>query len=220
MCAASSCGVRGLCSTANSEGGALTILSGTATIVRKVRAVIGVCTLAFAAVGAVMVLADAFLVAFNVLLRELGKRSIETTVDLTEISLIMSVFFGLGATEYHRRHVASDVLTSRLNPRFAQLLEACALIVPTMLVAWASWRSYLRAQDGFNAHETIYGIGNIPLWPARFVIALGWLLLAVQLVFRIGDLFIAGLQPMGVKGKATDISWSGDNEVDRSNALL
>ena len=85
-------------------------------------------------------------------------------------------------------HVRIDVLSSRLPPRAAHLLQAGALallVLPALLVVdAAAWQRTLRA---VQRHEIDLGMAwQVPVWPAYGLIATGLGLLALQVAVEAG----------------------------------
>lgn len=99
-------------------------------------------------------------------------------------TLLTASVFLLGAADTLRTggHVRIDVLSSRLRPRTAHLLQAAALallVLPALLVVdIAAWQRTLRA---VQRHEIDLGMAwQVPVWPTYGLIAVGLGLLALQ----------------------------------------
>jgi TRAP-type C4-dicarboxylate transport system permease small subunit len=99
-------------------------------------------------------------------------------------TLLTASVFLLGAADTLRTggHVRIDVLSSRLRPRAAHLLQAAALallVLPALLVVdIAAWQRTLRA---VQRHEIDLGMAwQVPVWPTYGLIATGLGLLALQ----------------------------------------
>ncbi|MEX1235837.1 MAG: TRAP transporter small permease subunit [Roseovarius sp.] len=101
-------------------------------------------------------------------------------------------FFGavfmLTAADALRRnaHVRIDVLTNLLTKRTRDVIDLIchiAFLLPfCVLMSWLSWPYFLRAA---LSGETSSNFGGLVIWPARFLILLGFVLLVFQAVSEI-----------------------------------
>lgn len=101
-------------------------------------------------------------------------------------------FFGavfmLAAADTLRRnaHVRIDVLTSLLTKKTRDVIDLIchiAFLLPfCVLMAWLSWLYFLRAA---LSGETSSNFGGLLIWPARFLILLGFVLLLLQALSEI-----------------------------------
>lgn len=101
-------------------------------------------------------------------------------------------FFGavfmLAAADALRRnaHVRIDILTSLLTRRARDVIDlVChvSLLLPfCLLMTWLSWPFFLRSA---LSGEMSSNVGGLVIWPARFLILLGFVLLLFQAVSEI-----------------------------------
>jgi len=101
-------------------------------------------------------------------------------------------FFGavfmLTAADALRRnaHVRIDIVTSMLTQKTRDVIDlVCHITFLTpfcILMSWLSWTFFLRAA---LSGETSSNFGGLVIWPARFLILLGFVLLLFQAVSEI-----------------------------------
>ena len=97
--------------------------------------------------------------------------------------MIYSAMFLLGAgwTLREDAHVRVDILYERWSPRgqaLVNLLGTLGLLLPFCGFAlWVSWDYVL---DSIRGLETTADAGQLPVWPAKLLILLGFSMLALQ----------------------------------------
>ncbi len=103
-----------------------------------------------------------------------------------------------GYTLLRNEHIRIDIITGRLSPRGKAWLDiVCGLLflLPmTILIMMLSWPIFM---DSFLRNETSSDAGGLLRWPAKLLIPVGFLLLALQGVSEIGKriAFLAGAGP-------------------------
>lgn len=103
------------------------------------------------------------------------------TVELTEIGMVLIVFFGLALTERERRHVTIDVLYSRLPASVRRIVGLAAQLVGVAVVAVGGWNLI-----GFHAQMRDGGyttaVLGIPIHPLVLAAAAGMALYGLVMV--------------------------------------
>ena len=113
--------------------------------------------------------------------------------------MVVVIFFSIALAQANRAHIRVEILTSRL-PRplrwLADVLQYACGLTFFLLIAWFGWKSGIR---GYEVGEYASGLINFPTWPARFALAIGASLMALQClydlishVFGLGDAAEAG----------------------------
>ncbi len=101
-----------------------------------------------------------------------------------------------GYTLLYNQHVRIDVVSARLSRRaraWIDILGTLLFLLPVAIaILWMSWPIFVTA---FKVHEMSSNAGGLPVWPARLLMPVGFLLLTLQglseLVKRIA--FLQGL---------------------------
>ena len=94
------------------------------------------------------------------------------TVEMTELSMGLIVFLGVGLTTHERGHIVVDVVTLRLSESVRALLGLATNFLALGFLALMVWRLWLRAEFLLSKGDTT-PIWSIPLWPIAFAMALG-----------------------------------------------
>jgi TRAP-type C4-dicarboxylate transport system permease small subunit len=125
-------------------------------------------------------LAITLVVVVDVTARFVFNAPIHGANEASELLLVVMVFMGLAAAQQGRQNYAIDMATRHLPQAAQALLELFAYVFCLVVVAALAWFSTRQAIDSFGRGEAGFGVIPFPIWPARFVLAGGLWLLAVQ----------------------------------------
>lgn len=112
--------------------------------------------------------------------------------ELSELLLVAVVFFGLGAAQWTRSHIAVDFV-SRFLPRRAGLaLEVVTLVLAIVITTLLAYGSTVYALRSWAIREFAAGAAAFPLYWSKTIIPIGCaylsFVLAVQLAGTINQL--------------------------------
>jgi TRAP-type mannitol/chloroaromatic compound transport system permease small subunit len=102
--------------------------------------------------------------------------------------LLFGAAFMLAAayTLQQNAHVRIDVVSGRLSKRTRDVIDLLGhllILAPVSLILlWLSWPYF---QDSFLQGEISSNAGGLPVWPAKFLIFAGMLLLCLQMVSEV-----------------------------------
>lgn len=117
-------------------------------------------------------------------MRTVFSSGLAMSVEICQLMLIAVAFLGLAWAEIQGTHVRMDAVYEYI-PQWAKVkMNFFAHIVYLLTLLFLSYTSILIAMEQLAAREAVFaGTGQIPVWPFRFVLALGVvILLAVVLV--------------------------------------
>ena len=77
-------------------------------------------------------------------------------------------------------HVRMDILYTRFSPRIKALFDLITLPGFIVFVGILVWQGGVRAWESFLVRETIFTAFQPPVWPVRWTIPIGALLLFMQ----------------------------------------
>jgi TRAP-type C4-dicarboxylate transport system permease small subunit len=101
-------------------------------------------------------------------------------VEVSELLMVVLVFFGLAAAQQQRQNYSIELLTRHLPDWAQKLLELLGYATCLAIVLLLAWPSSKQAMMSYERGEAGFGIMPFPLWPARILLAIGLWLLAVQ----------------------------------------
>jgi TRAP-type C4-dicarboxylate transport system permease small subunit len=143
-------------------------------------------TLWLARIAAVVLALIAVVTFCDVIARKLFSRGFTFTVEVTELSMALIVFFGVGLVTHQRGHIAVDVVTLRLSDRLRIWLALAINILSLGFVIIMVWRLWLQAAFILSKGDST-PIWNLPLWPIAYVIAGGSLFILTGLTLHLLD---------------------------------
>jgi TRAP-type C4-dicarboxylate transport system permease small subunit len=121
-----------------------------------------------------------------VIARKVFNAGFTFTVEMTEMSMALIVFLGIGLVTHQRGHIVVDVVTLRLPKRARVWLGLVANLLSLGFVLIMVWRLWLQAAFIMSKGDTT-PIWNFPLWPIAYVIAAGSIFLVTGLVLHVLD---------------------------------
>lgn len=152
------------------------------SIARFVNRIAGV----MAFLAAIIAVGIGLVMLVDVVRRLVTGRSIPGSFELVESLVTCIVFLGLAQAERAGANVRVTLVTDNVPQKAAVVLRSVGGIVMVAITAWFAYATWIAGLDSFRTGEFSDGIVHFPLWPARFVVALGFtaLLLVVLANFK------------------------------------
>ena len=136
--------------------------------------------LAFAFLSGVAMLLMMAVGALDIITTYVFSRPIPATFEFIETMLVVVAFFAIPLAQSERAHIRVELIYNHM-PKFLQfssdLFGYILNIIFYALIAIYGWRSGVIS---FQQAEIAPGIINWPLWPARFALFLGALMMTIQ----------------------------------------
>ena len=126
--------------------------------------------------------AMAALVVSNVLSRYLFNTPVAGAFELSESLLVVIVFMSLALTQHADGHIRVILLTRRLPPYLARITHIFTLVIGAAFFAWGSYAAWGFAMESYAINEQRWSSISYPLYPVKFVLFFGLVLLSVQYV--------------------------------------
>lgn len=145
--------------------------------VRRVSDVLGWIAMVFMAILMFGVTAD-------VAARAVYGQSVPGLFEMSELSMVMVVFLGLGWTLRDDAHIRVTMLTDRLAPRPRRLAGGLAWLCAALVFLLLAWPSTQEAAYSFSIREFRWGVVQIPIWWTKIALAAGLWFAAVQAVVK------------------------------------
>jgi TRAP-type mannitol/chloroaromatic compound transport system permease small subunit len=140
------------------------------------------------AVGGIL-MAMMILTCGDIFSRTFLQRSIVGTLEIESNYFMVAVVFlplAYGMISKHG-HIRVEILLSRLPLRLQMGLEMVGLILSLCVFGLVVWFGGAGAWRSWQAGETMVNVA-LPMWPGRVLVALGGVLLCLQMIVRIGHL--------------------------------
>jgi TRAP-type C4-dicarboxylate transport system permease small subunit len=162
------------------------------TGIRTLRHAYGRLLHALGLTAAVATLSIMVLVVANIIGRYLFNAPITGAFEVTESLLVITTMLGLALTQYHGGHIRVTILTRRLPSSAAWMAKICSLVIATGFFTWCSYASWKFAYESYSFDEQEWGSITFPLYPVKFAVFFGIVLLTVQFLL---DLLVELAQP-------------------------
>lgn len=124
-------------------------------------------------------------ISIDVFYRALYDKSVPGILELSETALVAAVFLGMAYTGSTNSHIQLDLLTERLPARVRQIVVAIAWLLTLAFLVWATWATTSRAIQSTEENEIRMGLMNWPLYPARWMIVIGFAAMALVAVVNV-----------------------------------
>lgn len=113
--------------------------------------------------------------------RKLGI-TVPGAVSVTELFIAGMVFGGIVFAQTNNMHLYVGLLDSVLPPIGRLLTDLLGLLIGFVSTAFIAWFGFLTAIDSWEVGEISESTIDVPVWPSRFILAIGSLLLCLQFV--------------------------------------
>ena len=128
-------------------------------------------------------------VTSDVTLRTMTGSGVRGVVEYGEVLMVVIVFMGLAHAQMTRSHVSVEILTERLSPRNYAVFQGLVLAAAAVFLFWMTSETLVKAMDSFADSEVRFGLVSVPMWPARFALPFGLLMMGLQSALQSIDSF-------------------------------
>ena len=122
-----------------------------------------------------------FMTGIDVIMRYIFNRPISGAYELTELMMVILVFFGLAYTQIKKEHVAVDLIYSHFAPKMKIIADCVSYFLCMGLFVIIAWQSIKQAQGKWNS-GLMTGTLGIPLWPFYLIVAMGCLVMSLVFI--------------------------------------
>ena len=136
-----------------------------------------------AVIAGIAVIAMMLLTCTDVFLRYFVNAPIEGTFDVTQMLMVIIVFFALGYCGWTGGHVVVDLLRDVFSRRLLVALSVVVNVVGAAVMLAIVWQATLTAIDFIRTGETPMTV-LIPKYPFILVTSFGALVYAAVLLFK------------------------------------
>lgn len=129
------------------------------------------------------------LVIANAASRFVFNTPVSGAFELTESMLTVLIFLSFALTQYEGGHIQVVLLTQRMPRAWQKVSSLFALGLGAVFFAWCTNAAWGYTVQSFVINEQQWGTVRYPLYPIKFMVFFGLLLLAIQ--FCLGFLRVA-----------------------------
>ncbi len=142
-------------------------------------------------IAALSTFATMVLVVLNIGGRYIFNKPLTGSLEFTESLLVLIIFMSLALTQYDGGHIRVTLLTRRLPTRVAHAADIFCMLAGAAFFFWCAYAAWRFAYQSYSIGEYEWGTVSFPLYPVKFVVFAGILMLAIQFVLdTIAEMFM------------------------------
>jgi TRAP-type mannitol/chloroaromatic compound transport system permease small subunit len=135
--------------------------------------------------GTVGMIASMLVGVADVIGTEFLGRPVLGTLEFTESTMVLIVFGALSYAQERRAHIRVELLYGHVGALGKSFMEAVTHIVAFIFFALVAWQGVGELRYSWEMQEATMGSVRFPLYPARFFLLLGAVLLLLRLAIDI-----------------------------------
>ena len=152
---------------------------------RRLSAVLSRVALVLLLLGTVGMIASMLIGVADVVGTKFFDWPVPGTLEFTESTMALVVFGALAYAQERRAHIRVELLDGLAGPSGQSFMEAVTHIVAFIFFALVAWQGLSELSYSWELKEATMGTVRFPLYPARFFLLLGVVLLLVRLALDI-----------------------------------
>jgi TRAP-type C4-dicarboxylate transport system permease small subunit len=102
--------------------------------------------------------------------------------ELTEVSMVLIIFFSLAYVQRERKHISMTALTESMPARLQRSLEVLGLLVAIFAMFMVTWAGSTAAWRSVLVGEWYPGLVRFPVYPWKAALVLGAATLLIKLI--------------------------------------
>lgn len=119
-------------------------------------------------------------ITVDVIARGASGRTVPGLFEMSELSMVMVVFMGLGATLIDDAHIRVTLLSDRMSPKISRLMGGAGWLCAALTFLLLAWPATDEAIYSFSIREFRWGYFEVPVWWAKIAVAIGLWFAALQ----------------------------------------
>lgn len=132
-----------------------------------------------------------FSITADVLMRYCLNKPIPGMQEIVTIAVVIMIYLSLAYSLAEGGFVKVEMLVRYLSSKSRLIVELFTLSVFLVIFGLIFWQAIKFAMVSTLKREYVWGLINIPLYPSKWAVAVGFLLVLLQGIFNIGDVLIA-----------------------------
>ncbi|MFC7550467.1 TRAP transporter small permease [Plantactinospora sp. GCM10030261] len=141
---------------------------------------------ALSLVSIVAVLAMMLHVLIDVTMRYVSDAPVGGTIEVVSFWYMPMIgFLSLALCQRFGQHIDIQMLVGALPARLSAAFSAMATLLGLAVVLGIGWFGWVNAQAQTAMRETALGAVSVPIWPLRYLVPLGCVAFAVQLLVEL-----------------------------------
>ncbi len=138
-----------------------------------------------AEVGTLLVFGMMLLVCADVTGRYVMKHPLPGTFEIVSVIMPAIVFLGVAYAEYLKKHLRVEILSEHLSEKARDALNLFLWLICAALFGALTWYMLIDAAEATSVREASAGLIVIPVYPVKWLIALGTVFLTLEFIINI-----------------------------------
>lgn len=127
------------------------------------------CTL----VASVLLVATVLIGAVDVVTTNLFKAPVPSVVELTRVFLVVIVFLGFPQAQLKKSNIVVDIISAKFTGTMKKISRLISALIAMIFFFGIAWAGSLEAIRSTGIKEFASAAIDIPVWPAKIILALG-----------------------------------------------
>ena len=132
-------------------------------------------------IAGVMLFGMMMLTTIDVICRYFFNSSILGVYEITEFMMVCLIFFSLSFAQKLKGHVAVNILVDRFSHKRRHVFDSCNFLVSIIFLLLIAWMSFSQGIELLSSNRVSRNL-SIPIYPFYFVLALGCVAMALELL--------------------------------------
>lgn len=133
------------------------------------------------ALGSIGLLLSMFLSVADVIGTQMG-HPVSGALEFTESTMVLVVFGGIAWAQIRRAHVRVELVYLNVGNRMRSVMDIITSIAGIVFFGLLVWQGAVEALYSWQIGESTSGLFRFPLWPARWILVFGSVLMILQLL--------------------------------------
>lgn len=130
----------------------------------------------------IAILVQMFYVSINVGGRYLFNQPVAGAMEASGEAMIYIVYLSLAYIQLGDNHIRIDFIFPIVSIKTKGLIDILTFLIGIVFFSFLSWLSFKAAMHSLDIMEVAWGSVAFPIYPQRFVVSLGSLMMAIQLL--------------------------------------
>lgn len=128
-----------------------------------------------------LVILNMIIVSIDVFLRNIFNSPIPGVYELVGFLFASAVALGLPYAQAKKENISINIVTKYLPIKIQKMLAVIAYFIAIIIVAILFWENSHKAFISFQVMDYTMGLVQLPLWPAKSMLALSLFVLLIRL---------------------------------------
>ncbi|MCD8516831.1 MAG: TRAP transporter small permease [Burkholderiaceae bacterium] len=164
------------------------------------------------AVGGLFLTLAVFIVAIEIIGRNLFEYSMIGADEIASFAVIWSVFFTASIGVKRNIHVRIDVLFYLVPPRIARAIDMLGTAISIFFTGYLTYSGWALMQESIMFGEVTMTMLRLPLWIPQAILPIGGFLLSVRLAQRLYYLLTTDASPITLPESESGLGANANTE--------